>query len=66
MTDCFSFPQIPDEVVEEVEQCNEQLRLRDGELLSILQRLATIMSDDEYMTELLDVNQKIVQLSAGA
>lgn len=56
---------IPDEVVDEVEQCNDQLRLRDGELLSILQRLATIIADDEYMAELLEVNNKIVQLSAG-
>ncbi|XP_075980148.1 uncharacterized protein LOC142979221 [Anticarsia gemmatalis] len=56
---------IPDEVVDEVEQCNDQLRLRDGELLSILNRLATIMADEEYMTELLAVNDKIVQLSAG-
>ncbi|XP_049876406.1 uncharacterized protein LOC126374004 [Pectinophora gossypiella] len=57
---------IPDEVVDEVEQCNDQLRLRDGELLSILKRLATIVSDDEYMEELLEVNNKIVQLSVGA
>ncbi|KAM3957936.1 uncharacterized protein ACR2FA_008079 [Aphomia sociella] len=56
---------IPDEVVDEVEQCNEQLRLRDGELLSVLKRLATIMADEEYMAELLDINNKIVQLSAG-
>ncbi|CAG4942703.1 unnamed protein product [Parnassius apollo] len=56
---------IPDEVVSEVEQCNEQLRLRDGELLSTLKRLATIMADQEYMTELLEVNDRIVQLSAG-
>ncbi|KAJ2940383.1 hypothetical protein O0L34_g60 [Tuta absoluta] len=56
---------IPDEVVDEVEQCCEQLRLRDGELLSILKRLATIVSDEEYMTELLDINSKIVELSAG-
>lgn len=57
---------IPDEVVDEVEQCNDQLRLRDGELLSILNRLATVMADEEYMSELLDINTKIVQLSAGA
>ncbi|CAB3230498.1 unnamed protein product [Arctia plantaginis] len=56
---------IPDEVVDEVEQCNDQLRLRDGELLSILNRLAHIMADEEYMTELLDINNQIVQLSAG-
>ncbi|XP_059054883.1 uncharacterized protein LOC131848937 [Achroia grisella] len=56
---------IPDEFVDEVEQCNDQLHLRDGELLSILQRLATIIADEEYMTELLDINNKIVQLSAG-
>lgn len=56
---------IPDEIVDEVEQCNDQLRLRDGELLSILNRLATIMADEEYMTELLEVNNQIVQLSAG-
>lgn len=56
---------IPDEVVDEVEQCNDQLHLRDGELLSILNKLATIMSDEEYMVELMDINDKIVQLSAG-
>ncbi|XP_053610623.1 uncharacterized protein LOC128675326 [Plodia interpunctella] len=56
---------IPDAVVEEVDQCNDQLRLRDGELLSILKRLAHIMAEEEYMAELLDVNSKIVQLSAG-
>ncbi|XP_041982309.1 uncharacterized protein LOC121735532 [Aricia agestis] len=56
---------IPDEVVDEVEQCNDQLHLRDGELLSILKKLATIMADEEYMSELQDVNQKIVELSAG-
>ena len=56
---------IPDNVVEEVEQCNEQLHFRDGELLRILNRLAKIMADNEYLTELLDVNAKIVQLSAG-
>ncbi|CAH2044211.1 unnamed protein product, partial [Iphiclides podalirius] len=56
---------IPDEVVCEVEQCNEQLRLRDGELLSVLKKLATIMADQEYMTELLQINDRIVQLSAG-
>lgn len=48
-----------------MEQCNDQLRLRDGELLSILNRLAHIMADEEYMTELLDINNQIVQLSAG-
>lgn len=51
--------------MDEVEQCNDQLRLRDGELLSILNRLATIVTDDEYMAELLEVNNRIVQLSAG-
>ncbi|XP_013148051.1 PREDICTED: uncharacterized protein LOC106110697 [Papilio polytes] len=56
---------IPDEVVDEVEQCNDQLRLRDGELLSVLKKLATIMADQEYMAELLQVNDRIVQLSAG-
>lgn len=56
---------IPDEVVDEVEQCNDQLRLRDGELLSILNKLATIMADEEYMVELQEINDKIVQLSAG-
>ncbi|OWR52201.1 uncharacterized protein LOC116771170 [Danaus plexippus] len=56
---------IPDEVVDEVEQCNDQLRLKDGELLCILKRLATIMADEEYMTELLDINNKITELSAG-
>lgn len=56
---------IPDEVVDEVEQCNEQLRMRDGELLSILNRLAAILTDEEYMAELLEVNNRIVQLSAG-
>ncbi|WP_159189361.1 hypothetical protein, partial [Klebsiella pneumoniae] len=56
---------IPDEIVEEVEQCNDQLRLRDGELLSILNKLATILADEEYMTELLEVNNQIVQLSAA-
>ncbi|XP_063386682.1 uncharacterized protein LOC134672654 [Cydia fagiglandana] len=56
---------IPDEVVEEVDQCNEQLRLKDGELLSILKRLATVVTDEEYMAEVLAVNNKIVQLSAG-
>lgn len=56
---------IPDEVVEEVEQCNEQLRLRDGELLSILNRLANVMADAEFMAEVLAVNEKIVELSAA-
>ncbi|CAH4029877.1 unnamed protein product [Pieris brassicae] len=56
---------IPDELVDEVEQCNEQLRMRDGELLSILKKLASIMSDQEYMKELLEINGKIVHLSAG-
>ncbi|KAI8439810.1 hypothetical protein MSG28_013478 [Choristoneura fumiferana] len=56
---------IPDEVVEEVDECNEQLRLKDGELLSILKRLATIVADEEYMAELLAINNKVVQLSAG-
>ncbi|XP_026318409.1 uncharacterized protein LOC113229130 [Hyposmocoma kahamanoa] len=56
---------IPDELVDEVEQCNDQLRLRDGELLSILNRLATIINDEEYIAELLEVNNRIVQLSAG-
>ncbi|XP_072944769.1 uncharacterized protein [Epargyreus clarus] len=56
---------IPDEVVAEVEECNEQLRMKDGELLSILNRLATVMTDEEYMTELLDINNNIVKLSAG-
>ncbi|KAJ0174457.1 hypothetical protein K1T71_009565 [Dendrolimus kikuchii] len=56
---------IPDEVVDEVEQCNDQLRLRDGELLSILKRLATILADEEYMAEVLSVNKKIVDLSSG-
>lgn len=51
--------------MDEVEQCNDQLHLRDGELLSILNRLATIVTDDEYMPELLEVNNRIVQLSAG-
>lgn len=57
--------QIPDEVVDEVEQCNDQLRLRDGELLAILKKLATIMTDEEFVTELLDINDRVVQLSAG-
>lgn len=48
-----------------MEQCNDQLHLKDGELLSILKKLATIMADEEYMAELLGVNDKIVQLSAG-
>ncbi|RVE48013.1 hypothetical protein evm_007325 [Chilo suppressalis] len=56
---------IPDNVVDDVEQCNDQLHLRDGELLSILNRLATIMADQEYVTEVLDINDKVVQLSAG-
>ncbi|GBP08937.1 hypothetical protein EVAR_78311_1 [Eumeta japonica] len=56
---------IPDEVVDEVEQCNDQLRLRDGELLSLLNKLAQIMADQEYMAEVLQVNNEIVQLSAG-
>lgn len=57
--------QIPDEVVDEVEQCNDQLKLRDGELLSLLKKLATILSDEEYMAELLEINNLVVQLSAG-
>ncbi|CAH2093228.1 unnamed protein product [Euphydryas editha] len=57
---------IPDEVVDDVEQCNDQLHLKDGELLSILKLLATIMTDEEYMTELLAINDKIVQLSAAS
>ncbi|KAL0871471.1 hypothetical protein ABMA27_005192 [Loxostege sticticalis] len=57
---------IPDEVVDEVEQCNDQLHLRDGELLSILNRLATIMADQEYVAEVLEINNKVVQLSAAA
>ncbi|KAH9640333.1 hypothetical protein HF086_001685 [Spodoptera exigua] len=61
----LTIAEIPDEVVDEVEQCNDQLRLRDGELLSILNKLATIMSDEEYMVELMEINDKIVQLSAG-
>ncbi|XP_023944717.2 uncharacterized protein LOC112050645 [Bicyclus anynana] len=56
---------IPDEVVNDVEECNDQLRLRDGELLSLLKKLATIMSDEEFMDELLEINDKVVQLSAG-
>ncbi|CAG9788919.1 unnamed protein product [Diatraea saccharalis] len=56
---------IPDDVVEDVDQCNDQLRLRDGELLSILNRLATIMADQEYVSEVLEINDKVVQLSAG-
>lgn len=62
---CFINFQIPDEVVEEVEQCNEQLHYRDGELLSILKKLATIVCDEEYMAEVLDINNLVVQLSAG-
>ncbi|XP_063829666.1 uncharacterized protein LOC135078988 isoform X1 [Ostrinia nubilalis] len=57
---------IPDEVVDEVEQCNDQLHLRDGELLSILNRLANIMADQEYVAEHLEINEKVVQLSAAA
>ncbi|VVC94557.1 uncharacterized protein LOC126973901 [Leptidea sinapis] len=56
---------IPEELVNEVEQCNEQLRLRDGELLSTLNKLATIMADEEYVKELLAINSKVVELSAG-
>lgn len=56
---------IPDEVVDEVEQCNDQLHLRDGELLFILKKLATILSDEEYMADLLEINNMVVQLSAG-
>ncbi|XP_034834882.1 uncharacterized protein [Maniola hyperantus] len=56
---------IPDEVVDEVEQCNDQMRLRDGELLSMLKKLATIMTDKEFMEELLEINDRVVQLSAG-
>lgn len=52
-------------MVDEVEQCNDQLHLKDGELLRILKKLANIMDDAEYMAELLEVNDKIVQLSAG-
>ncbi|XP_037972992.2 uncharacterized protein LOC119693476 [Plutella xylostella] len=54
---------IPDEVVDEVEQCNDQLKLRDGELLSTLKKLATIMADQEYMEEILAINAKVVELS---
>lgn len=57
--------QIPDVVVQEVEECNDQLHFRDGELLRILKRLSTILTDEEYMAELLEVNNRIVQLSAG-
>lgn len=64
--DAFRSFQIPDEVVDEVEQCNDQLHLRDGELLSILNRLATIMADQEYVAEVLEINNKVVQLSAAA
>ena len=57
---------IPDNVVDDVEQCNDQMHLRDGELLSILNRLATILADQEYVAEVLEINDKVVQLSAGA
>lgn len=52
--------------MDDVEQCNDQLRLRDGELLSILNRLATILTDEEYVAEVLEINDRVVQLSAGA
>ncbi|XP_039756090.1 uncharacterized protein LOC120630854 [Pararge aegeria] len=56
---------IPEEVVDDVEECNDQLRLRDGELLSVLKKLATIMTDEEFVAEMLEINDRVVQLSAG-
>ncbi|XP_052746845.1 uncharacterized protein LOC112050436 [Bicyclus anynana] len=56
---------VSDELAGALAQCGEQLRLRDGELLALVGRLATVVADREFLAELLEINERIVQLAAG-
>ncbi|GBP08927.1 hypothetical protein EVAR_78305_1 [Eumeta japonica] len=55
--------QVPETVVEEIEQCNTQMNYKTGELQSIICRLAHVVSDESFIDQLLAINDDICRLT---
>jgi hypothetical protein len=60
----FLRPEIAASTIELVEQCAEQLRMTTQELLSLLLKLAHMLTDTSFMKQLLEINEKINDIAA--
>lgn len=61
-TDYF-LSQIPESLSEEVELCNAQMNYKDGELMKIIRKVATVMSNQPFIEQMLEINDDICRLS---
>ncbi|XP_039763114.1 uncharacterized protein LOC120635968 [Pararge aegeria] len=59
----LNLAEIPENVVQDVKECNEQLNMEEGMLMSILNELAVIMSNRNFVSDMLDLNELIRELT---
>ncbi|XP_060804979.1 uncharacterized protein LOC106138810 [Amyelois transitella] len=54
---------IPDPIKEEIELCNAQMNYKEGELRTIICQLAKVLSNQEFIDQMLEINDDICRLS---
>ncbi|XP_030022532.1 uncharacterized protein LOC115441771, partial [Manduca sexta] len=54
---------IPNTITEEVQICNAKMNYKDGELLSIITKLAEVMAHQSFIDQLVEINDDICRMS---
>ncbi|XP_077294383.1 uncharacterized protein LOC143916951 [Arctopsyche grandis] len=55
---------VPNIVLEQIVMCNSQMNYEDGELLSLIVKIAETMADTSFISQILSINNEICTLSA--
>ncbi|XP_045500775.1 uncharacterized protein LOC123698237, partial [Colias croceus] len=59
----FSDPNnIPNTILEEVELCNNQMNYKEGELLTVICKLARVLADQSFIDQVLEINDEICRM----
>ncbi|XP_049876444.1 uncharacterized protein LOC126374035, partial [Pectinophora gossypiella] len=54
---------IPIDITEEIELCNAQMNYKEGELRSIICKLARVLANQSFIDQMLEINEDICRLS---
>lgn len=59
----FADPEdIPEEILDEIQLCNNKMNYKEGELLSIIGKLSQVMADQAFIDQMLEINEDICRM----
>lgn len=62
LTASFLCLQIPEEILDEIQLCNNKMNYKEGELLSIIGKLSQVMADQAFIDQMLEINEDICRM----